>query len=75
MLSKKKIVVSVVVLLGSASATFGLDRNGTTHRGAPAVQRLAPAASYAARVEMRAVKPFSTHERIWFRLAEGPEWN
>jgi hypothetical protein len=71
----KTIVLSVAIALASASSALSADRNGKTHRGAPAIQRQMPVAGLAAHAQVRVAKLSSDFERIWFRQAEGPEWN
>ena len=81
MLSRTKIALSVALVLGSASATLAMDQNGKAHHGTRVVRHQMPVASPAARAaraevrDQRVVKPSSDFERIWFRAAQGPEWD
>jgi len=72
MLSKTTIILSVALALGSASAAFAADGSGKVH---PAVERQTAVSSRAAHAEVRMRRPSTNFERIWFRQAEGPEWN
>jgi len=75
MLNKTTIILSVAIALGSASTALAADRNGKVHRSAPAAERQMLISARAAHAEVRVRKPSSDFERIWFRQAEGPEWN
>jgi hypothetical protein len=75
MFNKTKIALSALILFGSASASFALDRHVTTHRATAQFHRVVTPESFAARAEVRTVARPSSFESTWFRLAEGPEWN
>jgi hypothetical protein len=75
MFNKTKIALSAFILFGSASASFALDRHVKTHRATAQFHRVVAPERYAARAEVRTVRRPASFERIWFRLAEGPEWN
>jgi hypothetical protein len=75
MLSKTTIILTLAIAMSSASAASAAAHNGKDHRGAPAVERQVPASARAAHAEVKVRKPTSDFERIWFRQAEGPEWN
>jgi hypothetical protein len=75
MFNKTKIALSALILFGSASASFALDRHVKTHRATAQLHRVVTPESFAARAEVRTVARPSSFESTWFRLAEGPEWN
>jgi|KBSMisStandDraft_5_1062788.scaffolds.fasta_scaffold4112457_1 hypothetical protein len=75
MFNKTAFALSTLVLFGSASASFALDTNAKPHRATTQLHHVMASESYAAQAASRPITRSSRFDSIWFRLAEGPEWN
>jgi hypothetical protein len=74
MFTKSKILLAVAMIC-TASAASALDRNSGTNGGSLAMQRQTVLSNPSARAARAQVRGRSDFEGIWFRQAEGPEWN
>jgi hypothetical protein len=75
MFNKTKLALSTLVLFGSASASFALDTHVKPHRATTQLHHFVGSESYAAQTASRPITRSSNFNSVWFRLAEGPEWN
>ena len=75
MFTRTKLVLSLIIAC-SATAAGALDRYSGTNRTSLTIQRQTVPPSVSARASHAEVRVRnSDFERIWFRQAEGPEWN
>ena len=75
MFHKTKFALSTLVLFGSASSSFAMDSHVKPHRAMTQLHHVMASESFAAQATSRPITRSSRFDSIWFRLAEGPEWN